>query len=718
MFQQVYDLCTAHPKPHTELLYQSIANFLVEHTSDVLKTLDDRDGLVAAYASEWEKYRVASFYANIICQYLNRMLSKARAPAGGVNRHASVDAKVQSVSAVEALAFQVWRENVIGAFESARGNKLITQIIDLIARNRDGYDVPQDIIGTAVRSLVHLGQHTQQPLQLYVDSFEVPFLADTRTYYARASAQYISQSSISEYIHRISQCLADEVANRSQFCDETSVQKVLHECEAQCITAHHKPLLQEFRKILEEEREADAILAYKLLSRSESGVLAMLNIFEALIISVSEKLIDRKGSTIIKDPAEFVEPSMTIHSKYISLCDKVFGSNAAFTAAVDKAFRKIINRTYVNGSAHIPEILARYCDTLLKRSPKQLPEADVDEKLGRVITLFNYVDDKDVFQKFYSRMLAKRLIHQTSTSEDMELNMISRLKASCGVEYTGKLQRMFTDMALSSDLTSGFTRFLQTGNIPPTVGFHVIVLTAGSWPITGTVQSDFTLPVELEQSVAKFTSYYSTQHSGRKLTWLHHLAKVEVKINFMDKRYELTLAMHQLAVLLLFNGSAPLNKNDICQQTKLSTTEVDRVLKTFLDLSLLTEADGSYTVNDKFTHRRTKIKISTSMQSETPSEVNATRQAVEDDRKLYIQAAIVRIMKARKELTHVALVREIIAQAKATFAPSVPIIKKCIEQLIEKQYSKLLKILQRGSLLKLELVERLTGSTDRYVYIS
>jgi len=46
------------------------------------------------------------------------------------------------------------------------------------------------------------------------------------------------------------------------------------------------------------------------------------------------------------------------------------------------------------------------------------------------ILLFKYVDDKDVFQKFYSRMLAKRLIYDNSVSDDAESNMISRLKVN------------------------------------------------------------------------------------------------------------------------------------------------------------------------------------------------------------------------------------------------------------------------------------------------
>lgn len=52
----------------------------------------------------------------------------------------------------------------------------------------------------------------------------------------------------------------------------------------------------------------------------------------------------------------------------------------------------------------------------------------MDDKLGQSITIFKYIDDKDMFQKFYSRYLAKRLIQQQSHSMDSEESMINRLK--------------------------------------------------------------------------------------------------------------------------------------------------------------------------------------------------------------------------------------------------------------------------------------------------
>src|ERR1700722_7567843 len=61
--------------------------------------------------------------------------------------------------------------------------------------------------------------------------------------------------------------------------------------------------------------------------------------------------------------------------------------------------------------------------------------------------LFKYIEDKDVFQTFYTTKLSKRLIHGVSASDESEASMISKLKKAWGFEYTNKLQRMFTGVS-------------------------------------------------------------------------------------------------------------------------------------------------------------------------------------------------------------------------------------------------------------------------------
>lgn len=84
-----------------------------------------------------------------------------------------------------------------------------------------------------------------------------------------------------------------------------------------------------------------------------------------------------------------------------------------------------------------PELLARYCDQVLKKGPKALNDQDeLEKRLGKSIIVFKYLDEKDHFQKSYSKLLAKRLIHGVSASMDSEELMINMLKQVKRVRLT------------------------------------------------------------------------------------------------------------------------------------------------------------------------------------------------------------------------------------------------------------------------------------------
>jgi len=154
---------------------------------------------------------------------------------------------------------------------------------------------------------------------------------------------------------------------------------------------------------------------------------------------------------------------------------------------------------------------------LLKKGNKtQVEESQLDEKLNQIIIIFKYVDDKDVFQKFYSKMLARRLIQGTSISDDAEGIMIGGLKQACGFEYTSKLQRMFTDITLSTDINEKFKEFCTSKGWDTKVDFSVMVLTAGSWPLQ-TQSSNFNIPMELEKK-CKLLPAILSQSTSRKKT--------------------------------------------------------------------------------------------------------------------------------------------------------------------------------------------------------
>jgi hypothetical protein len=135
---------------------------------------------------------------------------------------------------------------------------------------------------------------------------------------------------------------------------------------------------------------------------------------------------------------------------------------------------------------------------------------------------------------------------------------------------------MFTDMSVSADLNREYQEKEQEHK---TLHFSILVLTAGSWPLTQQAASQFNLPAVLESSVTKFTSFYSGRYNGRKLTWLFHLSKAEVLFHQLGKRYELSASLFQAAILLLFNEGNSLTLEEIEEQSALNDVEIRRAIK-------------------------------------------------------------------------------------------------------------------------------------------
>ena len=88
--------------------------------------------------------------------------------------------------------------------------------------------------------------------------------------------------------------------------------------------------------------------------------------------------------------------------------------------------------------------------------------------------------------------------------------------------------------------------------------------------------------------------------------------------------------------------------------------------------------------NREFTHQLIFIKINQVQMKETTEEQKATEERVFQDRQYQIDAAIVRIMKMRKTLSHTLLLNELFTQLKFPVKP--PDLKKRIESLIDRDY--------------------------------
>lgn len=87
--------------------------------------------------------------------------------------------------------------------------------------------------------------------------------------------------------------------------------------------------------------------------------------------------------------------------------------------------------------------------------------------LDKAMMLFRYLEEKDVFERYYKQHLAKRLLLNKSASDDAEKNMISRLKTECGCQFTCKLEGMFKDISVSNTTNEDFRNFVTQSRVRP-----------------------------------------------------------------------------------------------------------------------------------------------------------------------------------------------------------------------------------------------------------
>lgn len=67
-------------------------------------------------------------------------------------------------------------------------------------------------------------------------------------------------------------------------------------------------------------------------------------------------------------------------------------------------------------------------DAKLRTGNKESSDEELDKLMDRVITLFRFIQGKDVFEAFYKKDLAKRLLLGRSASVDAEKAMLCKLK--------------------------------------------------------------------------------------------------------------------------------------------------------------------------------------------------------------------------------------------------------------------------------------------------
>ncbi|CAD5233250.1 unnamed protein product [Bursaphelenchus xylophilus] len=555
---------------------------------------------------------------------------------------------------------------------------LVPFILDTIRRERDGNLVDRDLLKTLSRMYL--------ALKIYEDVLEPRILSDTELYYNKESQECIQQLEIGEFLRHVDKRLNDESERIDFYLDYRSLEPLQRKVDTCFIECNVELILQKgAENLLAQKKKEDLRLMYKLFGRVKSGHNSLKTAFTDYIKKIGRAMVlnPENEKTLVQD-------LINLKADLDKTTQECFDNNEKFVQGEKDAFDYFINQR-PNKPA---ELVAKYMDSKLRLGNKECSEDELDHIMDKVILLFRFIQGKDVFEAFYKKALAKRLLMGRSASVDSEKAMLYKLKNECGAQFTQKLEGMFKDMEISKELSNNFGQYVSQNNPELSqIEFGVSVLTMGHWPNYPVMS--VTIPMALKEQELAFEKFYTTKHNGRKLQWQHSLASAILKATFREKvKKELDVSMFQALVLLKFNEKLKVSYKEIEKATQIEESELKRTLQSLACGKmrvLLKEPKGKdignddeFVFNENFNDRLYRIRISQVMMKETESEHRQTEEQVNQDRQYQIDAAIVRIMKTRKVLAHNLLLTELYNQLRF---PAKPIdLKRRIESLIDREY--------------------------------
>lgn len=737
-------------KKHGEKLYANVKQLVVEHLK-VVAVRDVRPLVPSAIVTGGAAFGTASSVEKRIGgdKFLDRLkvvwedhqlcMGMMKDVLMYMDRVFCADHKIPSIYVT---CMGLFRDHILRNPQYNIGKALNTVILDQIKMEREG-----DIINHAtIRSCVYMlealyeNEDENENEKIYLTSFEGEFLAASGEFYKQEGVRLLRECDAATYLRKTDKRLSEEYSRSHDTLSTLSEPKIRAVVERELITNNIKEVMDMdtgLRFMLDNDRFEDLKLVYKLVARVDPEKQALKTMLCKRLVELGREINknanpttavaaapaavpaengdsaknsgaaaaneDKAANNLTVIAIRWVDEVIALKDKYEKVWTKSFDEDKGVQASMTGAFREFINLFQRS-----PEYMSLFIDDNLRKGLKGKSEAEVDAVLDKAITLFRYINDKDVFERYYKKHLSRRLLMNRSVSQDAEKQMIGKLKMEVGVAFTNKLEGMFKDMNISDEMTSEFKKMLQNkegSDEGKKIDLTVNVLTSTFWPMTSMGADGMqtcSFPKELEALKDSFTTYYLGRHSGRKLSWQANMGNADLKTSFKGVKKELNVSTYAMVVLLAFNNipaGESISFEDLTTITSIPQAELIRTLQSLAAVPKTrilrknpatkdVRPTDTFAINESFTSKFTRIKVGmvSANRAETEKERKDTSEKVDETRAHQIEAAVVRIMKQRKVLSHAELVSEVISQLKGRFNPDVAMIKKRVESLMEREY--------------------------------
>lgn len=619
---------------------------------------------------------------------------------------------------IYAAAMVLFRDEILNSHVSQSDNRLVlgllnNVILEQIQMERDGDVIDKYLIKSCVHMLdgLHADDLESEEQRLYNVSFEQAYLDTSRNFYRAEAESLLQESDAGAYCgHARRRIREEEDRCRSTLLESTTfkIQKVV---EDELISKRIRELVEMdsgVRFMIDNDRLQELNLIYDLNARVDDNKTEVTRAIQKRIVDMGTEInndalqasqasapVPAPGSTEAGDKGrgqeknlnqqtvaaiKWVEDVLLLKDKFDKIWRDSFQSDNLLQTAMTRSFADFINSPTFPRSS---EYISLFIDENMKKGIKGKSEMEIDLVLDKAIILLRYVQDKDLFERYYKKHLCRRLLMNKSISNEVEKQMISKMKIELGNNFTMKLEAMFKDMTISEELTTGYKRHVDGlgERDPKRIELAINVLTSMTWPmetIGGSGEDEqgkrpkCNFPPAVEKIKRGFEKYYSEKHSGRQLTWLPNMGTADIKAVFpkvpqkdgsvKERRHELNVSTYGMVILLLFNelpADQFLTFEEIQAQTNIPHNDLVRNLQSLAvapktrilvkePMSKDVKSTDKFYFNEGFKGNFVKIKVgvvSGSNKVESDRERRETEKKMDDSRGFQIEAAVVRIMK-------------------------------------------------------------------------
>jgi len=298
----------------------------------------------------------------------------------------------------------------------------------------------------------------------------------------------------------------------------------------------------------------------------------------------------------------------------------------------------------------LTKLVVDFCDKCLRRynsqTRKTFSEVSEDVSLDVVFDLVVHTCSMGEFIKEYTKRLVSRLLSWRMAVRKIEAPLLNRLinmgseKISNSFVIT-EAQCLWNNIKEQLATSQGFNKFLQSSLISPgNLKTEIFLLNEYKWvDILATVTTMNSMkscckdgatayPKEVHFLMGMYEKFFQERVHAKNATvvpkiigWVDRFSLVELRLDYLDKEYSVTLSMEFAVVLMLFNRENHLNEDQIVKLSGLTTEKANNAVKILCHEGLLTrrrqqaskqsepEAALTVSLNTDFRDTASRIRI-------------------------------------------------------------------------------------------------------------